>query len=233
MVRAILDGRKTETRRAMKPQPEDLPDGAYCDPYNHNYDHFTFWTSDNRMILGCGGNIPNTAHWRCPYGVPGDRLWVREGFRMAHINGVLKSGDFMTIQFREGFGVLPYDTEWRKRYSGLADREMISGKWTASQTGNFFGKWRPSIHMPRWASRITLEITCVLVEQVQDISEGDAKAEGCNDIPYMLPGESDLRLGPFSITRPRFRRLWDSINAKRGYGWDANPWVWVIGFKRG
>lgn len=76
MVRAILQGRKTQTRRIVKPQPFELPEGAYCDPYHGDFDHFTFWTRDDRMILSAGGNVPNTAHWRCQYGQPGNRLLV-------------------------------------------------------------------------------------------------------------------------------------------------------------
>lgn len=97
--------------------------------------------------------------------------------------------------------------------------------------------WRPSIHMPRWASRITLEITGVRVERLQDISEADAKAEGITVLPLQnvddpsawwqsSPGENQARTPIAS-----FRNLWDSINAKRGYSWESNPWVWVIEFK--
>lgn len=94
-------------------------------------------------------------------------------------------------------------------------------------------KWRQSMRMPRWASRITLEITAVRVERLRDISEEDAKAEGMSDVPYIMDWEQDIRgFGPGSITRPRFRHLWDRYNAKRGHGWDTNPWVWVITFRR-
>ena len=81
--------------------------------------------------------------------------------------------------------------------------------------------WRPSIHMPRWASRISLEIVSVRVERVQDITTNDAMAEGVDTSKHIMGDH-----------RPEFMRLWNSINAKRGYGWDANPWVWVISFRR-
>jgi len=88
-----------------------------------------------------------------------------------------------------------------------------------------FGPCKPSIYMPRWASRITLEITGVRVERIQDITEEDAKAEGC-EIGHGLTDDS-----PF-FAREAFQKLWDSINAKRGYGWNENPWVFVISFKK-
>jgi hypothetical protein len=90
-------------------------------------------------------------------------------------------------------------------------------------------QWRPSIHMPRWASRITLEITEVRAERVQEISEGDAKAEGCG-LGCTVKSE---RFGRYmSAGQYAFASLWDSINANRGLGWEANPWVWVIGFRK-
>ncbi|KVO11765.1 hypothetical protein WJ73_19665 [Burkholderia ubonensis] len=96
------------------------------------------------------------------------------------------------------------------------------------------GKWRPSIHMPRWASRITLEIIGVRVERLQDISEADARAEGVtieewHKVGHCLgPGRGADQ--PLSIRA--FRELWDGLNAACGYGWDANPWLWVIEFRR-
>jgi len=91
--------------------------------------------------------------------------------------------------------------------------------------------WTPSIHMPRWASRITLELTGVRVERVQEISEADAIAEGCsrdyNDVPWCTDQACTHRGAQW-----HFRSIWDSLNAKRGYGWDLNPWVWVLAFRR-
>ena len=182
MVRAILDDRKTMTRRVVKPQPEQDTD---C-PYH----------------IGTG--IERKARI-CPYGKPGDRLWVRETFA-----------------------------------EGLSNKEGIAyratSKWYDFEDGtpeNFKEiKWKPSIFMPRWASRITLEITNVRVERLQDISEEDAKREGVESnfdegVVYYGPlnkGHADARIA--------FSWLWDSINAKRGYSWESNPWVWVVEFKR-
>ena len=106
-------------------------------------------------------------------------------------------------------------------------------KSTADQFDIDSLKWRPSIHMPRWASRITLEVLSVRVERVQDISEEEAKAEGCvNDVKLLygqMAGPIDY-IGLYATER--FETLWDSINAKRGYSWDLNPWVWCVDFKR-
>ena len=95
--------------------------------------------------------------------------------------------------------------------------------------------WRPSIFMPRWASRITLEIVSVRAERVQDISENDAEAEGIElwqEVFFREYNKPDNNPGWTRDPRLSFQTLWDSINAKRGYGWDVNPWVWVIEFKK-
>lgn len=151
MVRAILDGRKTMTRRVIN-HPE-------------RYEH----------IRECD--------FCCPYGQVGDKLWVRESFLIKH--------DYKTPK---GF---PYYK------TNFCDDKIT--------------KWKPSIFMPRWASRITLEITGIRVERLQEISEQDAKDEG---ICFYDDNAVDV-----------FRELWDSINAKRGYSWESNPFVWVIEFK--
>lgn len=126
-------------------------------------------------------------------------------------------------------------------YAGQDIMLSLSGLvyYKATEEFPFLYKWKPSIHMPRWASRITLEVTDVRVERVQDISEQDALAEGVDmetehgslcinieDASY----SSNLVYG--SAIKTVFRKLWDSINLKRGYGWDINPWVWVVEFKR-
>jgi hypothetical protein len=202
MVRAILDGRKTQTRRIVK----------------HIESHSVGKTAEHRFIdcvrLKIGGlaDPGSPAHLEeCPYGQPGDRLWVRES------------------------------------WSPMDDRpelKALGGVYYAvNENRDSKRKWKPSIHMPRWASRITLEITDVRVERVQDITDLDACDEGALgvDTEKVRPGYSEsvrdaeqkkIRppLGPGP--RERFEWLWDSINAKRGYGWDMNPWVWVIEFKR-
>lgn len=166
MVRAILAGQKTMTRRVVNGEalkwltPDTFPPAFVAD-----------WNG------------------LCPYGVPGDLLWVREAFMP-----------------RPGF-----ERVSRPHYRADDDRP----EWR--------GLWKPSIHMPRWASRITLRVTDVRVERVQEITEGDAVREGVQAIPE----------APASLTdRTAFASLWDSLNAKRGHGWDVNPWVWVVSFER-
>jgi hypothetical protein len=180
MVRAILDGSKTKTRRVIKPQPRRI---------NDNFDGTWEWKEAGHYyddLTLSEALIPN-----CPYGRVGDRIWVRETWR------VLGNRAYEYQQ-------RPQDVRYR------ADGEN--------------GYWRSSIYMPRWASRITLEVTDVRVERVQDISEDDARAEGC---------ESGLAMTEGGSTRTwKFACLWNSINAKRGYGWDVNPWVWSISFRK-
>lgn len=182
MVRAILDGRKTMTRRVVKPQPEQDTD---C-PYH----------------IGTG--IERVAR-TCPYGKPGDRLWVRETFCDRNNNG----------------------EQIKPLYRADGQEYEDGDGW------HFEPKWKPSIFMPRMYSRITLEITNVRVERLQKINNTDALAEG-------TPGawvENSEYPGGYNENQNKahvffFRQLWDSINAKRGYGWDANPWVWVVEFER-
>jgi len=138
----------------------------------------------------------------CPYGKIGDRLWVREKHNIE----------------------CPYPAEEK---CGHPDHVYYWATEEPVVRESFSTPWRPSIFMPRWASRITLEITGVRVERVQDITPKDAKSEG---VPAP---QSEVALGlPDQYALHRFKHLWDSINAKRGYGWDANPWVWVVEFQR-
>lgn len=177
MVRALLAGTKTQTRRLVKPQPDTRP-GMNCT-------RLIFKDRKGVMLLdeALEASEPRMYLSLCPYGKPGDRLWVRE------------SGAFAC----------------REAPIYAADGEQ--GGW----------KWAPSIHMPRWASRILLEITEVRVQRLQDISEADARTEG-----YAIgaPPCTDDPVG-------WYRRLWDSINAKTpGAAWADNPWVWAVSFQR-
>lgn len=181
MVRAILEGRKTQTRRVVKPSR-----------YRHEIDEEGIWFEDE---YGDWNKGP------CPYGQFGDRLWVRE---------------------KVGIG----------RATGLAYYpDTLNGR----EPGALFDRWTPSIHMPRWASRITLEITGVCGERLQQISEEDAKAEGAtpyDPTAYFTIGQCGSKAGlPDFEYRAGFAELWNSL-AKPGATWSDNPWVWVIEFKR-
>jgi len=193
MVRAILAGTKTQTRRVVKPQPEAEHGG---EPYWF-VGGYRAWTYRNTTdLLRKGGNV-----LPCPYGQPGDRLWVREAWQA------------------------------ELRWDWTAPRDIKRGSPIYFEFGDeavpaCAGKKRPSIHMPRWASRITLEVTAVRVERLHDISADDARAEGCPDKP--VPGAEQASVD--LLAKLWFHDLWAQINGQAS--WDANPWVWVVEFKR-
>jgi hypothetical protein len=207
MVRAILEGTKHQTRRVVR-----LPSGA--DPPSEvraeQRRWWMTWEHDPVDPMDHGGEPwSHTEEVRCPYGVPGDRLWVRETWRAEERESDAADG----ICYRADGAFVVID-----------NTRAASERWVVAYNNGRHGRrWRPSIFMPRWASRISLEVTGVRVERVQDISEEDAGAEGC--VPWRDPGGG--------VTyRSGFADLWDSINAKRGSAWDANPYVWVIEFRR-
>lgn len=191
MVRAILEGRKTVTRRVMKPQPDFL--GSMVDP------NTPFKTLDAGLH----------ARITCPYGQPGDRLWVREAWAAdAQVDAIAPH------DLSQGEPIW-YPADLSVRQTGCS---MISK-----------GRVRPSIHMPHWASRILLEITAVRVERLQDISEKQALAEGVE-----LEGEGVCWAGAAGTASDSpvesFRLLWELINGAGS--WNANPWVWCVSFRR-
>lgn len=160
VARAILEGRKTQTRRVVKPQPSRI---------------------------GVLGPIANERTIACPFGQPRDRLWVRESFVPRYFDD----------------GKPAYKADWDGKCADIVPKP----------------KWKPSIHMPRTLSRITLEVVSVRVERLQDISEDDAKAEG-----VLAP---DDEYGGFDAPhRVSFMNIWDSINGP--VAWASNPWVWVM-----
>ncbi len=205
MVRALLAGTKTQTRRVIKPQPIDDTEGS----------GYWFW----RKQMLDSHQMPDAMIRFCSYGQPGnDRLWVREAFQMAQPWGSV-GDEWIGDDLMEVDGRLPKEKPenlgfWLNIYYRIDDSELCN--W-----------WRPSIFMPRWASRITLKIVKIRVERIQDISEEDAIAEGA-------PLDRVLGWGRVGMQSHRegFMNLWDHINDKRGYGWLTNPWVWVIEFKR-
>jgi len=203
MVRAILEGRKTMTRRVIK--LKDLtrhPDGDkwYKDrvwSWRVRSGAWTDHTHDSLLSL-------------CPHGQPGDRLWVRE-----------------TWTYDNKEYVQTYkDEPWR----GMPDIGTAEVYYRATErTPDAFPRWRPSIFMPRWASRITLEITNVRVERLNDISEEDAECEGISSSFGNWKNYTDQSV-VCQTSKASFRTLWESINGPGS--WDANPLVWVVEFKR-
>jgi hypothetical protein len=195
MVRALLDGRKTQTRR-----PADVTDQG-CKP--------------GFLTPKCGWvprRVENHLFSYAPWGVK-DRLWVRETWRCHELDtgldGVLYRAD--------------------GAFRSIENTLEASEAWVWANRHN--DAWRPSLHMPRWASRITLEVTAVLVERLQDITESDAIAEGMR----ATPEDCGVCLaGLCSAHQPavgQFANLWDSLYAKKGLGWDSNPWVWKLTFR--
>lgn len=179
MVRAILDGLKTQTRRIVNGVPS-----------SHDFHGWVLSSTSAKdegkacWAIGKSPLLNKPIRVRCPFGAVGDRLWVREAWARYNIDS--HSHD-------------------------VAYRATPPEDWCKG------GRWRSSVHMPRWASRITLEITDVRVERLQDITEEDAHTEG-------------MCWGNFGTPREAFHRLWES--RENIYTWNSNPWVWAIAFKR-
>lgn len=183
MVRAILEGRKTQTRRVLK-----LPRWSTQD-----WDDFEVY--ENGVAETICASTGCSAVVLCPYGKKGDRLWVRETWRTINDQPLSECVNHKDLQF-------------------AAD---------ADEAEFAIFRFRPSIHLPRWGSRITLEVTDIRVQRLQEISEEDAIAEGVP--PFNWSDRKSLR------PVPAFQSFWNSINKTRGFGWDVNPWVWVVSFK--
>ena len=199
MVRAILDERKTQTRRVVKPQPNTR---VWKDKTPSGELH---WFTNRSHSFGSQTLL------RCPFGVPGDRLWVRETWQ----RGVAKyDGESVSVARFKSFATVM--GEWDLVHE--QDCEVQDAKWE--------GRWRPSIHMPRWASRITLEVADVRVERLQEIEYEDIQAEG-----FEVPMRK-LHVDPFGIQKQDFASGWDALHAKTVHTWDKNPWVWVVEFKQ-
>lgn len=183
MVRALLAGTKTQTRRVVKPQPRILAGELMC------------WKDDaltDDQMAACS-----------PYGQPGDRLWVREAHCFCPRSPSMEKWSHTPEEARVVYG---------------ADDLMLTGPY-----GLWRPKMRPSIHMPRWASRITLEVTGVRVERLQDISTSDAEAEG-------WPGPDAENSISSTYPIAWYSKLWEEINGPGS--WTANPWVWCVSFRR-
>lgn len=226
MVRAILDGSKTQTRRIIKNQPEIDDRGYISDSYwiNKPFEGLLLPKIDDLVMY-------------CPYGKPGDRLWVRETWGVC-----TKGADIMA------------GTHWENPlYRADADAYGLLGHDGVGPIYQEDVLWKPSIHMPRLASRINLEITGIRIERLQDISEEDAISEGAQwtdngrrawakenatfeelnpvngwEEGWSHTGETD-KSKCLSSARNSYGNLWESINGKGS--WDLNPFVWVVEFK--
>lgn len=210
MVPAVLEGRKTQTRRVVK-----FPDGSQFEEISIPWMRPTVWLPKKQKSVLID----------CPYGKPGDQLWVREAWHAGACADVFKPSELSARFWKHDNGGLWYpatDTKPLKPVSPM-------------------GRYRYARFMPRWASRIQLEITGIRAERLQDITEEDAIAEGCepeeikaSEVMAMEPcQERDLaRLMVGGCLSPKFiySMLWDEINGDGA--WNTNPWVWVVSFKR-
>lgn len=181
MVRAYYEDRKTQTRRVVRPQPRQTPiTNGSAWPHNDSCLEWNDVVADPAYYAAAG---------YCPYGAPGDRLWIREA--LVRVDGHVAYAYDHAVVLRDGAPVV-----WPWKRNTLSSR-----------------------YMPRWACRSRAELIAVRVERVQEISREDEIAEGVQPFREDAPDDA-------------FSALWDSINAKRGYDWDANSWVWVLTFRR-
>ena len=217
MVRAIIDGRKTQTRRVIKPPRKAFEFNSVFRGVGDGMWHI----ADIDQPMGEPAECWNETEITCPYGEPGDRLWVKETWAILdgnrHFQGSVERAEDLFIARRGNI------------------------HWKADALTPNIGPWRPSIFMPRWASRIILEIVNIRAEKIQCISDADAIANGIERIggaACLNPWTNYLKGKPgemkYNCSSPRrsFQTLWDSINKTRGYKWEANPWVWVIALRR-
>ena len=221
LVRAILAGRKTQTRRVMKlPNGADAPHevewGAKGSSWVATWEHDPISPTDHG-----GEPWSHDEEIRCPYGQPGDRLWVRESYRLPTGQA---DGARLDKMGPKAIGELAVEAGYSRPWCPTkyeADAHATA-EYNAREWGGW-GRYRSARFMPKWASLLTLEVTGIRVERVQEISATDAQAEG------VFAG--DERTSGVTL-RSRFRVLWDSINGKRkGCSWADNPWVWVVEFK--
>lgn len=233
MVRAILDGRKTETRRVIKLQPQEhhwrgMPGYELLPSELHQM-------ACGRLGVRFKHTIPNNPNpefepWvMCPYGRPGDRLWVRETFALlGNEDGVCIDWTGKLIKGNEREAARIYRASCDIGEYGLWHIPDKADWKPDTEDHVYEGPWRASIHMPRWASRILLEVTDIRVERLHDITYESAVAEGVyRDCSRVWTANDEG--GPcHKYPVPAFRDLWQMT----GGDWDANPWLWVVEFKR-
>ena len=233
MVRVILDGKKTMTRRVVK--------SGFINNYKHA--HIIKQSSDKRREgkayfydKPVGGMVLSSQLVSNPYGKVGDHLWVRETWIQGYDDPLIESeGD------DENAVSIIYKADGKEEYRTCSAE-------TAENWGDFSADseivgFKSPIHMPRWASRILLEITDIRVERLNDISEADAVKEGIRNYNFEMEDSPDTYVGYTHLQKDdgkstlyktpaiAFERLWDTLNAKKGYPWSSNPWVWAIEFK--
>lgn len=244
MVSAILEGRKTQTRRVVtyrhngpKGDGKRHPPHPETNRWHRDNGKGLAWHSERPLKASgtCGGGWTD-----CPYGVEGDHLWVRETWGLGDSGGRLIDP---CVNYRADGAQLPL--------TGHADPATWSLAGSAHEVNDadllkVKDGWRSARFMFRWACRLVLEVTDVSIQRLQEIGEEDARAEGVEPYSMTEQGIADMQIsdcspnikklarlmGPGSFSHKfTFQMLWDGINAKRGFGWNANPWVWVLSFR--
>ena len=214
MVRAILAGTKTQTRRVVK-----WPEGF--DPKDATVEQYERYRDGSYRAIVWGTPYDDGAFSvKCKYGGPGDGLWVRETWRPW-----CDPEEWTCVQYQADAGVMKPDA-WDEQQGCWC--ECVGDENAERDAKGMTPRWRSPRFMPRWASRITLEVTGVRVERVQEITEKDILAEGYpHDLGYRNHDAEPHPGGPLKW----YSTLWDEINMDCGYGWNVNPWVWVVEFK--
>ena len=207
LVRAILNGQKSVTRRVVLPSTAPRLAPEHMEPWIPVLEQET--DEEGRLVWrGTHPEYPAEGKWfTCPYGAPGDELWVREAFRLSEAHEGRSPAEAAPERDRPFVPPVRYEAD---------------GAWSRASVISA-GRLRPSIHMPRWASRITLVVTDVRVERLDEINEPDAIDEGVDLSTVELDGSR--------TPRDVFAELWERINGPRGFGWDEDPWVWRLVFR--
>lgn len=233
MVQAILANQKSVTRRVVKWKPRE--DGLNVSFSGLEAGHYSTGHPESGWVLRSRGRgacwNDRTFPARCPYGRVGDRLWVRETFAIECNRGY--EYDAPDVQL----GPIRWHEEedygrWFECPHYRASEPDISLVTDDHEDFDDRTRWTPSIYMPRWASRITLEVTGVRVERLHQITEDDARAEGFGPgfVPAPHPEFADIQTTRCVGYRPLFVKMWDVINGKK-YPWASNPHVWVVSFR--
>jgi len=215
MAQAILDGRKTQTRRLIKGQKIFYGEAYLGSHYGASISSFFGRKGANVWYEDLHWSSPAKPYTiKCPYGIPGDRLWVRETWRASVIYDPYKPSEIVDV-----FSYIQRDNI----LESTSYKNQVGIHYEANgAVGIEYGRYRHARFMPRWASRIDLLIKNIRVERLQEITTCDIHAEGLRTGFDEHEAVCDLE--------EQFTKLWDSIYAKKGFGWNANPWVWVIEF---
>ena len=224
LVRQILDGEKTQTRRLLPDVFNSPPDlvSEVVRPGSELDAASRFFVAPGQWGIRFRGGHPMVGQ-RCPYSVPGDLLYVRETFQVTghgwQCPGIHSLDEYhVDVQYRTDGAEVEH----------IVPREVYRAEEACEEDDD---RWRPSIHMPKWAARIWLRVTDVRVERVQDITEEDARAEGVKPVSLQAVSGGDVCGAGHVTARELFAGLWDQINGDRAT-WESNPHVWVVSFER-